>query len=314
MMIINLLLLLFFLFILVKSAEYAVNYSSRLARAFHISEFIVSFFIVSIISVFPEATVSIISAIKKTPEFGLGTLLGSNIADLSLVFGIVALFSAKGITVKSKILKKDFFYLILLLVPVILGFDGHLSRADGILLVLSGAIFFITLSIESEIFKNRFRNTKENREIKSFFLLIISLVFLITGAYYTMKFGVAFSNDIKIPPFLVALTIVAIGSCLPELVFSLKAVKTRHNELALGDVLGTVITDATIILGIVALIRPFSFSPIIIYVTGTMMFLVGALVIWFIKSGRILTKQEGIYLLLFYIFSLIVEFVVNHVF
>lgn len=314
MLIINLLLLLFFLLILVKSAECAVTYSSRIARAFHISEFIVSFFIVSIISVFPEATVSIISTIKKVPEFGLGTLLGSNIADLSLVFGIVALFSAKGITVKSKILKKDFFYLILLLVPIVLGFDGHLSRADGILLVLSGIIFFITLSIESELFKNKFSGQKYNNQVKNLFLLVISLVFLITGAYYTMKFGIAFANDVKIPPFLVALTIVAIGSCLPELVFSLKAVKTRHDELALGDVLGTVITDATIILGVIALIMPFSFSPVIIYVTGTMMFLAGALVIWFIKSGRVLTKQEGIYLLLFYIFSLIIEFVVNHVF
>jgi cation:H+ antiporter len=301
----------FSLFILVKSAEYAVRYSSRIARVFHISEFIVSFFIISVISVFPEATVSIISAIQGIPEFGLGTLLGSNIADLSLVFGIVALFSAKGITIKSQILKNDFFYLILLLIPVILGFDGYYSRIDGIILIVSSIVFFITLSIESKMFKKKFNNDKNRKWVKNLFLLIISLGFLITSGYYTVTYGVFFANDMKIPSVLVALTIVAIGTCLPELIFSIKAIKLNHNELALGDILGTVITDATLIIGIISLIHPFVFNPLIIYVTGIMMFIAGVLVIIFIRTGKILTKTEGLYLLLFYILSLIIGFVVN---
>jgi len=112
MAVLNLILFLAFLFILVKSADYAICYSSRLAKRFHLSEFIVSFFIVAIISAFPEATISIISALKGIPELGLGTILGSNVADLALVFGIVALISTKGISVKSEILKKDFFILL----------------------------------------------------------------------------------------------------------------------------------------------------------------------------------------------------------
>ncbi|MFH0956814.1 MAG: sodium:calcium antiporter [Candidatus Aenigmatarchaeota archaeon] len=315
MLLLNLLLFLVSLVVLVKSAEYAVNYSSRLARAFHISEFIVSFFIISVISVFPEATVSIVSAFQGIPEFGLGTLLGSNVADLSLVFGIVAIFSAKGVAVKSEILKNDLLYLVLLLVPIVLGFDGNLSRVDGFLLVLSGVVFFLTLSIESKMFKKKFDDSKakkDRRWVKNMLLLIVSLSFLIAGAYYTVKFGVDFANDVNIPPFLVALTMVAIGTCLPELIFSLRAVKTRHDELALGDILGTVITDATIIVGVIALIRPFSFNPMIIYVTGAMMFIAGVLAIAFIRSGKILTKKEGIYLLMFYIISLIIGFVVNH--
>lgn len=314
MLILDLILFLAALFVLIKSADYAVTYSSRISRAFHISEFIVSFFIIAVISVFPEATVSIVSAIKGIPDFGLGVLLGSNVADLSLVFGIVALFSLRGIAVKSEILRKDFFYLILLLVPILLGFDGYLSRIDGILLVLSGAVFFITLSIESRMFKRKFNEAKNHGWIKNFVLLIISLAFLIVGAYYTVKFGVSFANDIKIPPFLIAITVVAIGTCLPELVFSLKAVKTKHDSLALGDILGTVITDATILVGVIALIRPFAFDPMIIYVTGTMMFIAGAIFVAFIKSGKILSKKEGIFLIMFYILFLIIEFVVNHVF
>jgi cation:H+ antiporter len=314
MLIPNFVLFLVALFILVKSADYAVRYSSKLSRVFHISEFVVSFFIISVVSVLPEATVSIIAAINGVPEFGIGTLLGSNVADLSLVFGIVAIFSLKGIRVKSEILKNDMLYLILILVPILLGLDGRFSRIDGIILVLSGVVFYITLSIESKMFKKKLEEPKNHKWVKNLVILILSLAVLIISAQYTVRFGIGFANDIGMPPFLVALTMVAIGTCLPELIFSLRAIKTRHDELAMGDILGTVITDATIVMGILALINPFSFDPKIIYVTGSMMFIASALVIIFIKSGKVLSKKEGVYLLLFFILSLIIEFVVNHAF
>ena len=142
MIIYNLILFLAFLFVLIKSADYATHYSSKLAKIFRLSEFIVSFFIVAVISAFPEGTIAIVSAVKGIPEFGMGTLIGSNVADLALVFGIVALVAAKGVSVKSEILKKDFFYLALLLFPVLLGLDGRFSRIEGILLVLAGLSFF----------------------------------------------------------------------------------------------------------------------------------------------------------------------------
>ncbi|MDD2655589.1 MAG: sodium:calcium antiporter [Candidatus ainarchaeum sp.] len=302
------------LFVLIKSAEYAVCYSSKIARAFRISEFVVSFFIVAFISCSPEATVSIISAINGVPEFGLGALLGSNVADLALVFGVVALFSANGVKVKSQIVRNDLFYLVLLLVPIILGFDGHLSREDGVVLILSGAAFLATLARQSRLFRRKFNHARNHGWAKNFVLLVLSLAFLVAGAYYTVKFGIDFANDINIPPFLVALTMVSIGSCMPELIFSLKAVRTGHDALALGDILGNVIIDATILIGVISLISPFDFNPSIVRVTGVMMFFAGALAVTFIKSGKVLTRVEGLLLLLFYLLSLAVEFWMNGVF
>ena len=101
-MIWNLVLFLVMLFFLIKSSDYATSYASKLARSVHISEFLISFFIVAIISAFPETTVSVISAIEGVPELGLGTLIGSNVADLTLILGLVVLFSAKG-NVETKI-------------------------------------------------------------------------------------------------------------------------------------------------------------------------------------------------------------------
>lgn len=312
MLILNLALFLISLFILIKSAEHAVNYSSKLAKILGVSEFIVSFFIVSFISCSPEATVSIVSAIDNVPEFGLGTLLGSNVADLTLVFGLIALFSMNGIKVKSEILKNDLLYLLLLLAPIILGIDGNLSRADGALLLLSGVLFLLTLSIQSKMFTKKFNDIKDHEWAKNLIFLIISLAFLIASAYYTVKFGVDFANDVGLPPVLIALTIVSVGTCMPELVFSLNAVRKRHYELALGDVLGTVIMDATVFVGIMALIRPFDFDPKLIYVTGGLMIIAGALAIYFIRTGKVLSRREGVYLLLFYVLALLIEFAVNH--
>lgn len=307
----NLVLFLISLFILVKSTGYCINYSARIAKIFRLSEFIVSFFIVAIVSVLPEATMSIISAVKGVPEFGLGTLFGSNVTDLTLVFGIVAIFSYSGIRVKSEILKKNFFYLLLLLMPLLLGIDGHFSRIDGLLLVIGGGVFFLTLSIESKMFSKPFNNLMNRSLFKNAALLIAAMAVLLISAYYTVKFGVGFANAIRIPPALIGLTVVAIGTCLPELVFSLKAIKTKHDSLVLGDILGTVITDATIILGIVALVHPFYFDTSMIYITGVMMFLAGFVTILFIRSGKVLSKKEGVILLLFYIAYLIIEFTVR---
>ena len=311
MLIVNLILFLVCLVVLIKCAAYAIRYSSQLSKILRLPEFVVSFFIIALISALPEATISIMSALNGEPELGLGTLLGSNVADLTLVFGIVALFSSSGIKVRSKILRDSFSYLILLMFPLLLGLDGRLSSLDGAVLILGGALFFAHTYVESRKFHKRFSNTKRGSFAKSLLLLIISLAIILASAYLTVRFAVGFAYDIKLPPILIGLTIIAVGTCLPELIFSIRAVKKNHDALALGDVLGTVVTDATIILGIVALISPFSYNPLNIYTTGGAMVVAGFLVIVFMKSEKSISKVEGVLLLLVYIAFVITEFFIN---
>jgi cation:H+ antiporter len=299
--------------VLIKCADYSIRYSSRLAKILRFPEFIVSFFIIALISVLPEATISIISSFNGEPELGLGTLLGSNVADLTLVFGIVALFSSGGIKVKSKILRNNLFYLILLLFPLILGFDGKFSRIDGAILILAGIIFFIRIYFESKKFHKKFNHTQKGSFLKSLLLLILSLGVLLTSAFFTVRYATNFANDLKFPPILIGITILALGTCLPELIFSIKAVKKNHDGLALGDILGTVVTDATIVLGIVALISPFSYNLLNFYIIGSAMFVAGTLVMIFMKSEKTINKQEGLLLVLAYILFVVVEFLVSNI-
>jgi len=308
MIIPNLILFLISLAVLIKCAGYSIKYSSRLAKVLRLPEFFVSFFIIALISVIPEASISIVSALEGEPELGLGTLLGSNVADLTLVFGIVALFSSKGIKVKSKILSNNFFYLILFLFPLILGFDGKFSRIDGGILLLLGLLFYVKIYTDSTRFRKKFNHTKKEPFFKSFIFLIISLAILLLSAMFTVKYAVNFANEIKLPTVLIGLTILSVGNCLPELIFSIKAVRNNRDGLALGDILGTVITDATIVLGLVALISPFTYNPFNIYIMGTAMFLAGVFATIFMKSDKSINKLEGILLIIFYLLFVVISF------
>lgn len=311
MIIVNLGLAILFLIVLVKFAGYAIRYSSKIAKALHLQEFIVSFFIIAIVSVLPEATISIMSAIKGDSQLGLGTLIGSNVADLTFVFGIVALVSSGGIKVQSKILRNNVFYLVLLLFPLLLGIDGELSRMDGAILVMVGGLFFYRIYTESKRFSKKFIEAKREPFAKSLTLLIICLLVILASAFFTVNYAQKLAHEIKIPAMLIGITVLAIGTCLPELAFSLKAVRKNHDDLALGDILGTVITDGTILLGIVALIKPIVYNPPSMYLLGGAMFLGGIFTIFFMKSDKTIDKKEGLILIFFYIIFLILQFILN---
>jgi len=310
-MVISLILLLLFLGILIKCANYTVKYSSQLAKKLKISEFIVSFFIVAVIASLPEATISIIATIKGNPQLGLGTLLGAKITDLTLVFGLAALFSFNGINVKSKIINRNFYFLLFLILPLILGLDGSFSRLDGIILFATGFIFFIKIYFDSKKFNKKFKYAKKEPFIKSFLLLILSIGILLGSSILTVKFALEFAQSIKIPEILIGLTIIALGTCLPELIFSIKAAKNNNDELAIGDLFGSVIIGSTILLGIVAIISPFTYNPNSLYSMGATLFLGGIALVIFMKTDKLITKKEGLILIFMYIIYLIMEFLIN---
>ena len=314
MMIENLFLMFIFLFVLVKSADYSIKYSKIVSRKIHLSEFIVSFFIVSIISSLPEGTIAIISALKGLPKFGLGALIGSNVADLLLVFGLAAFFSGeKGVSFKSRMLKRDFFYLSILFFPVLSGLDGNYSVLDGFILVIAGLSFFFSLYLQSKKFKKEMHHLGYWDFIRYIVLLLSSLVTLVLSANYVIKYGTLLANAINIPPILISLTLISIGNCLPELIFSIKAVRGSRDQLALGDILGTVIIDETIYIGISALINPFSFDILTIYVTGFAMFFAGVVSTIFLNTDKKLSKREGKVLLICYAVYLVIEVIINKV-
>jgi len=295
----------------IKSADYAIRYSSFLAEGLKFSKYVIGFLLVAFISIIPEAFISISAAVQGVPAFGLGTLFGSNVADLTLVFAVVVFIASDHIKIESKIITNSLPYILIMFMPILFGLNGHYSRIEGLALVLIGiSFYYLVLRREEKI--SIFDRTSFSW--KHLLFLLISMFVLLLASNMTVKFGVALAGTFHINPVLVAMLFVGLGTTLPELFFSIRAVRNNHDSLAMGDILGTVVTDATILVGIVALINPFTFNQRIVYVTGMFMLVAAILLLFFMRTGKILTKKEGLFLLFYYLIFVLIEFMINSYF
>jgi cation:H+ antiporter len=226
-----------------------------------------------------------------------------------LIFAILIIYARRGIKIESKVLKNIRLYPFFLLLPLLFGLNGHYSRIEGIFLIIAGIVFYYL------VFKNgigvsaNLRNG--NGKYKSLLFLIISMALLLIGSHFTVTSATALAHTLKITPILIGMLVVSLGTTMPELFFSLKAVKRKDDGLAVGDILGSVLADATIVIGILATISPFFFPVKIVYITGVFMAISSFILLKFMKTGKLITKNEGYLLLSFWVIYVIVEFIVN---
>lgn len=304
-MLLNIIILVVSLFLLIKGATLATKYAVGVAESFNISKYVVGFIVIAVISVLPETLISINSAISGNPSLGLGTLFGSNVADLTIAFAIIVAVAGRGIKVESKIIKTNIIYPFILLLPIILGFDGFYSRTEGIVLIIIGSIFYF-LAFKNGMGEDTDVIVKGGRR-KSFFLLILSIGILLVGAHFVVTSATSLAILLGINSIIIGMFIIGLGTVVPELLFAFKSVKKNDDSLAIGDMLGTVLADATIVVGILALISPFSFPVKIVYITGVFMVISSFVLFYFMKSGKTLTKKEAIILFIFWALFVFVE-------
>ena len=292
-----------------RGATLATKYAERLAQSFHLSKYAVGFIIIAVISILPETFIAINAALAGVPSFGLGVLFGSNIADLALIFAIIIFLAGRNLKVESKILKNHVVYPFILVLPLVLGLNGHFSRLEGAALMLTGGVFYyLTLKRDSD---GRAAVHNRNGRYKSVLLLLFSMAMLLIGSYFTVSSATALATYFAVSPILIGMLIVGLGTTIPELFFALKAVHKKDDALAVGDILGTVLADATIVVGILALVNPFSFPIKIITITGVFMVVASLVLFHCMRTGRTLTKREAWMLLAFWLTFVVVEFIAN---
>ncbi len=292
-------------FVLVKSAEYAVKSIGHLARFLKLTEFVTSFILVAFVSSLPELFISIFSALDGNPSIGLGTLLGGNIADLTLILGLITL-AGHPIKVHSSIVKKDLYLGLLCILPILLGMNGTLSRLDGAILVSAGLIFIFILLREREYFHKQFDG--KDHITKHFLILLASVAFLILSAHFIVKSAEALALGIGIPAIIIGLVLVALGTTLPEFIFSLQSVRKGHADMAIGDLWGTVIVDACIGVGITALIVPITVNLFVLSIVGIFTAFAVFFALTFMRTDGILSRNEALALVLFYIAFVVTQF------
>src|SRR3989344_1632124 len=270
MLLLDLVLFIFFSVVLVKSSTLALKALIKIAHYFRLNEFIISFVLFGIASSLPETFIAISSAIRNIPHICVGTIIGSNIADLTIIMGIVAIYARK-IKIKSTIFKWDMFYLLLCGLPFLLSIDGQLSRIDGIILIIFFVLYFNFIISNRAKYKTKiFEHVPKKQLHKNITLFIIGVGLLVLSSNLIVDYASKLAIEVNIAPILIALLLLGLGTTLPELTFSLNSINKGHKELGLGDLLGVVIVDSTFVLGLVAIIRPIIISKLILISAGIM--------------------------------------------
>jgi len=321
MLFINLALFILSCIVLVQSNNYLVKSLAKISYFLKLNEFTIGFIIMSVATSLPELFVGIMSAIDGVPAFSVGNVIGSNILDLTLVIGIAALL-AKNINIESKIIRKDMIYMLAItILPVILLVDHHLwwkfglfpnmtpglSRIDGFILLCAFAYYIYNLVQQETRFSRIVDKTSRKEAIKFMLLFLISITLLLISAHFVVDYAELLSIDLAISPLLMGLFIISLGTSLPELIFESKAVLSQHQSMAIGDLVGSVITNSALVLGVTAVISPIAVNTVI-YLTSTLFMLFAAFIFFtFSESGDRITWTEGMSLLFLYVLFIIIE-------
>ncbi len=291
--------------VLVKSGSYAVKSVSEIAKHFRFSNFFIAFVLAGFISIMPELFIGINSALIGDPAVGLGTIIGSNIADMTIVIGLIALVGKK-INADKTIRKNNIYFLAVTSLPVLLMLDGELSRDDGLILVLAFFFYISKLFKKEKMFVKK-KKSGQKMLVKNVSIFVLAMAVLFVSAHYIVEAAVQISLELLVPSIIIGLFLVSFGTTLPELTFSLRAVLARHKEIALGDVLGNVAIDSTFSIGIVALLGAVSTSFIVFATSMLFMVFSAMLVITLLQNHKKITWEESFLLFFLYAMFVIIE-------
>lgn len=305
-------------FLLAFSSRWLVGALSRIAFYLRIKEFIVAFFVMAFAASLPNLIVGITAALKGIPELSFGDVIGGNIIDLSIVLGLGALIAKGGLQANSKTVQKSSIYTIFIAVlPLLLVSDGKLSRIDGIILLLSFFLYIFWIFSKRENFEKIYDNCQPftaKKFWKDCFIVVIGGLLVFAGAKGLVASASFFSTMFGLPLAIIGLLIVGLGNCMPEIFFTLRAAQKGDNWMVIGDLMGGVIMCATLVLGVVALIKPIIITDFSPFAAARIFMIIAALFFLFsVRTGQKITKKEGVILIFIYIFYLLTEVLIRYI-
>ncbi len=295
---------------LLYGANFLVDGASSLAKKFKIPSMVIGLTVVAFGTSTPELLVNVFSSVQKVSDISLGNVIGSNIFNIAAILGITSIL--KNLTVKTNTTWKEIPMALLSAILIFVMINdstiekdkvSELSRIDGIIL-LSFFIIFISYTF-SLMRSGSFEEDVSIREystLKSVALVIIGLVLLISGGRIIVLFAVVVAKSIGIPERVVALTIVSIGTSLPELATSISAVLKNNVDIAIGNVVGSNIFNAFLVLGLSSTIYPVPLTDGAVLDLLVNIFLSFLLFVFvFSGKGRMIERWEGILFVSIYI-------------
>ena len=293
---------------LLIGGDMLVNSSTALAKKLNVSPFLIGITVVSFGTSAPELLVSLNAAVMGSAGIAIGNVIGSNIANIALVLGLTILI--RPINVDSK--KYLFAWLVMFVSSIMfLGFslDGVIDFIDG-LFFISGLMFFITLSIRyrnSSIEEDEIEENTDTKMIPVYFILGAAGLYF--GSEFLVTNSVIVAKYFGISEFVIGITIVALGTSLPELVTSVIAILKGHSSISIGNLIGSNIFNVFAVLGITSLVQPLNSDRSILTSDLPVMIGITVLLGFFLFITHRLRRTEGLLLisiyLIYVVFSLL---------
>ncbi|MBE2893994.1 calcium/sodium antiporter [Spirabiliibacterium falconis] len=294
--------------VLVWSADRFVEGSSAVANHFGMPKILIGMLIIGFGTSAPEIVVSVTSAIEGTPGIALGNAYGSNIANLALILGVTAIISP--ILVAPATLRKELPLLLLVtLISIGLLYDGNVSRFDGIMLLLLFVAFMawsIYQGLRAKYLPQDEITIDPSLSLgKALLLLCVGLLLLVASSQLLVWGAVYIAQALGVSDLIIGLTVIAIGTSLPELASSISAARQQQHDLALGNVIGSNMFNTLAVVGLAGTIKPMHAGFDVVYRDMPVMLLLTLLLFvigyrYRAPSGHI-HRWAGVLLLLCYI-------------
>lgn len=309
-MLLNIIILLVGFVVLIKGAEILIDGASSLAKNFKVSSLLIGLTVVSLGTCLPELAVSIKSIISGNGDIILGNVIGSNIINILLILGISSLVCS--LKVNDNTIHKEIPTMILISLLLVTLFTDSLfdqnqvnmiSRSDGVVILLFFMVFIYYLFsiIRNKEDKNNDTDKPKFSILKSIIYVIIGLIGVIIGSNFVVDSVTFIAQVLGISERLISLTVIAIGTSLPELVTSVVAAKKGEHDLLIGNIVGSNIFNIGIVLGLPVAIFGgisgvgFSYIDLIVLLLSAFILLVST------GTRKTISKREGIVMLLVFV-------------
>ena len=296
-------------FFLIKGADLFVEGAASIAKKFNVPSMVIGLTIVAMGTSAPEAAVSITSSLAGQNDMSVANVIGSNFFNILVVLGVSSIIAT--LPVEKNTIKKDTPFLLLVSGLLLLfGLDLRISRIEGIIL-LAFFTYFLVNTVKTA--KNSASNSKEEAAItaeaeevvefslpKTILLSLIGIVGIVLGGDMVVDSATKIATSFGMSANLVGLTIVAVGTSLPEFVTSVVAIKKGETEIAIGNVIGSNIFNILLVLGLATTIKPIVISMFALF-DIVFMVIITLILYFFMKKNNKLVKSQGFILLALYI-------------
>lgn len=287
-------------FLLVKGADWFVDGASGLARKLGIPQLVIGLTIVAMGTSLPEAAVSISAALRGNAEITIGNIVGSNILNILIILGVTALIATLKVA-DSTVRYEIPFMIVVTFVLLWLGYTGgQVTWLEGVILWVLFLLYLRYLYMMAKKGKEEEREVEQLSTAKIIGLILAGVVMIVAGSNFAVEGASNLAKALGISQRFIGLTIVALGTSLPELVTSVSAARKHNADIAIGNIVGSNIFNILFIVGTTALITPVTFASG--FVVDTLIAAaVGILLFVCVARTKKLRKKAGIVMLLAYI-------------